>query len=492
MYLWRKRALLAEVGHALLISMLFAGCGAPEAALGPRVDGAAAALLEVRDLPPVEMEWSGAVAPHGEALEEALRAADGYALVRLKEVGEGRVGAELKESAALGGRTVEWARRPAVRAATVRAGLAYLEERGVRVLRYLPNLGLAQVRLDPMLAGDLERSPLVDAIEPRGFAMLDGERVDWGVDTVHAPVAWTLSSGAGARVLVIDDGYIRGREDLPVVPLDHCAGPFDGCSAEGDSHGTTVIGVIAMIAGNGVGGVGVAPGVGAADLYVYGACGVLGPDTEGCPWDELVAGIDQGITWGVDVINMSVSGPTGTPALAEAVARAEQAGIVVVASAGNNVSAAVRFPAGYGSVIGVAGVNDAGQAVAHQGDARGCIGFSGSGPGVAISAPFYAVTTVGPTGYTRRCGTSFSAPFVAGAAAIIRSLDPGISAEQVRLVLLHTAVDHGEPGWDPSYGYGVLDIAAAVAAARDRGPERSPRPRTRDTAGEPGPGAGAH
>lgn len=487
-----------DVGVVLATFVGVCACGGADGPLEPPYEGAAGPFL-VLDLPSVEVEWSTAPLPTGDALVEALRLADGWAVVRFKDGAQARLGEDVRTDGWSRGRPVAWTRRPARHAETIRAGLARLRAGGVIVVRYLPNLGMAQVRMDPELARELERSPLVDWIEPRGYAFLEsavddlaggetaggdladgnlaaaelaieepsadasGEEMGWGLDTVRAPGAWLTSAGGGAKVLLIDDGHIRGREDLPLVPLDHCAGPYGGCSGDGGSHGTTVLGVLAMRRGNGVGGIGVAPDLAGADVYVYGACGPVDPETRACPWDELAAGIDQGITWGVDVINMSLSGPQGSVALAEAVARAEQDAIVVVASAGNNEIGALQFPAGYATVLGVAGLNEQGRPVARPGDAPGCIGYSAAGPQVDLSAPFSTLTTVGHQRYSRRCGTSYSAPYVAGAAAILRSIDPAISATAIREILRRTAVDHGAPGWDSYYGYGILDIEASAA-----------------------------
>ncbi|MBQ3921466.1 MAG: S8 family serine peptidase, partial [Firmicutes bacterium] len=83
---------------------------------------------------------------------------------------------------------------------------------------------------------------------------------------------------------------------------------------------------------------------------------------------------------------------------------------------------------------------------------------------VFITAPGASVrTTTNSSGYSNSTGTSFSAPFAAAAAAVLLSIDGGLTEDEVMDTLASTAQDKGDPGLDEYYGYGIVDIGAAVA-----------------------------
>lgn len=425
------------------------------------------------------------------ALVDSLRKYGGVAIVGFKAATSPRAdhGARGEPSQAGSGPGRRATTKAAVSDRAIREGLAHLEQRGARVRAYLDRLGQAVVVMPPELGPELRNHPLVDYVAPRGVMRTDGlawDRVGdryWALDTIRAPEAWALASGAGVRVLVIDGGYHRGHPDLPVAPLENCAGIGGGGCATTDGHGTMVTGVIAM-RDAGTGPAGAAPGLRDVDLYQFGAC-----HAGACYYDDIARGIDQAILWGVDVINLSLSGGD-SPAVREAVARAEAAGIVVVASAGNDLSDHVVYPAGYSSVIGVAGIVASGRHATTQADTRhSCMSWSNYGNHVFLSAPFYAYTTAGADGLREHaCGTSFSAPYVTATVALMRAAAPALAPATIRALLARTAIDHGEPGWDPYYGHGVLDTGAAVrladraaaagrmAAARPCGPDPARNP----------------
>lgn len=449
----------------LLLALAISACdqSLSEPVAAPHLDFSTAVQgIEVKDLPAVDVQWVDKRLSD-DALVATLERVDGWAIISFKAEGSERLGSTVEQRPSRGGSTVAFARKPPLASASIRAGLTYLERAGITIVDYLPNLGAVHVVIDEAeQAVQLRNSPFVDYIAPRDFAYEAAELIDWGIDTVRARDAWSSSNGAGAKVLIIDDGHDRGREDLPLVPLGNCAGPWGGCSPDDDPHGTMVLGALTMRYGNGVGGAGAAPGIQDSDVYVYSACGWIDPDTYRCVWDEMTKGIDQGISWGVDVINISISGEYYYTPMAEAVARAESANVVIVASAGNTNTESFRYPAGFETVLGVSGIVDTGEFAFNSNTP--CLGGSTWGNHVSLSAPFDVYTTVRSSSYYRRCGTSFSAPLAAGAAAIVRALDSSLTAQEVRSILTGSAVDHGPAGWDKYFGHGVLDIAGAVAS----------------------------
>jgi subtilisin family serine protease len=122
-------------------------------------------------------------------------------------------------------------------------------------------------------------------------------------------------------------------------------------------------------------------------------------------------------------------------------------------AAGNEANTNPYYPAFYPEAFSVA-ATDANDLLA---------GFSGHGPWIDMSAPGASVRSLevgNTTGWVS--GTSFSAPHVAGAAALMRAVSPSLTNSHVRQLLILTSDDLGAPGFDPDYGWGRLDIGQAV------------------------------
>lgn len=140
------------------------------------------------------------------------------------------------------------------------------------------------------------------------------------------------------------------------------------------------------------------------------------------------------------------------------------AGNLLVAAAGNSGVSTIPAPARYASVMAVSGtLKDDSFA-----DEYVCPTFtpeSNYGSEIDISAPFWAYSMDLDSDYRVNCGTSMSAPYVSGAAALVWSKNPTWTAAQVRSQLESTARDLGASGWDQYFGHGRLDVAAAVGIA---------------------------
>jgi subtilisin family serine protease len=168
--------------------------------------------------------------------------------------------------------------------------------------------------------------------------------------------------------------------------------------------------------------------------------------------DDVVAGLEWCVNNGVRVINLSLGVTDHYVTLKNAcdMAWAGGEGAVLCAASGNNEP--VVYPGNYGSVISV-GALDSADAVA---------AFSSEGPPVELTSPGVEVYSCGLGGtYARNSGTSFSAPHVAGAAALLFSTGRYSDAAHVRQHLRNTAKDLGAPGRDQAYGYGKLDAKKA-------------------------------
>jgi subtilisin family serine protease len=128
----------------------------------------------------------------------------------------------------------------------------------------------------------------------------------------------------------------------------------------------------------------------------------------------------------------------------------------------------MTYPAALPNVVAVSGV---GQNLAFAEGICGGAASSNYGGHVDIAAPFEAYSTIGVGAYGIMCGTSMAAPHVTGAVALIQAKNPAWSADRVVKQLLASARPAGAAGWDPYYGYGILDVEKAV------GPELAdPRP----------------
>jgi subtilisin len=175
--------------------------------------------------------------------------------------------------------------------------------------------------------------------------------------------------------------------------------------------------------------------------------------------------VAQGITYavnnGASIINMSLGGSSASQAVIDAVADAITHNVIVVAAAGNSGnSAPVSFPASIDSVIAV-GATDQSDTLAN---------FSCTGAALDLVAPGVDIVSTIPGGNTApgnagNSGTSFSAPIVAGAAALIRSIAPTMSVAKVTEYLTLTATDLGASGTDNAYGHGLLNAKLAVQSA---------------------------
>jgi subtilisin family serine protease len=153
---------------------------------------------------------------------------------------------------------------------------------------------------------------------------------------------------------------------------------------------------------------------------------------------------------GVNILNMSFDFTSNSPELARAITYATNYGIICVASVGNDGQATVVYPAGYSNVIGVASTaND-----------DTLSSFSNYGqPPVWLGAPGEGIVTTYPYGtYAAGWGTSFSAPFVSGAAALLRNIDASLNQSSAAQAFTNSTYI------SPPLGYGRLDIHQAAAA----------------------------
>ena len=346
--------------------------------------------------------------------------------------------------------------------------------------------------------------------------------LDTGVRFDHADMGSNLLPGYDMVSDVPTANDLNGRDSDASDPGDWVTqaendlvgGDFEGCGrADSSWHGTQMSGIVAALTNNGVGMAGVGRSVRVLPVRVLGKCGGFDSDImAGMRWAAglSVPGLPVNTT-PARVINLSLGGPgecntvnsVSGSSYADIVAEVTAAGTAIVASAGNSAGQAVSVPAKCSGVIGVGALRHVGTKV----------GFSDLGPEISISAPggncvnsdpadpclFPILTstnagTTTPTpgssiytdSFNASVGTSFSAPLVAGTAALMLSARPSLTPAEVRSMMRSSARPfptsggsagspqcHAPNGTDQvecycttsTCGAGMLDAGAAVQAA---------------------------
>ncbi len=321
----------------------------------------------------------------------------------------------------------------------------------------------------------------------------DAGRGNWGLDAIRAPAAWQAFGVRGDGVLIgsIDTGVDPGAKDLAGKIAgwrDFVAG--SPSPVDDNGHGTHTAGT--MVGGSAGGGpIGVAPG---ARLLVARAMGANGSGTgsallAAAQWMTDPDG-NPGTADQPSIVNNSWSASTANDTwFRPMIRRWLDLGIVPVFAAGNTgpSSGSVGSPAGYPEAIAVGAIDQDGAVPSFSG--RGPVVWQntdGLGPAAGtvlqkpdLVAPGVGVTSSVGTGYLSYSGTSMAAPHVAGVAALVRQINPGLGPAQVADILRDSAVDVGAPGTDPASGAGRVDAVRALERAF------GPAPDTRFTATPP-------
>ncbi|MFF5092771.1 type VII secretion-associated serine protease mycosin [Streptomyces niveus] len=290
----------------------------------------------------------------------------------------------------------------------------------------------------------------------------------WSLQRVLMDELWKQSTGKNVRVAVIDTGVDiknpqltkavdvgSGRNLIPPGAKDDSGNKLERGKANGTTdvvgHGTKVAGIIAARPGDDTGFVGLAPDATIIPIQQNDAYGNGTAET-------LATAINHAVSEKADVINISqdtANAVKPTELLEQAVNAALAADVVVVASAGNDgVDGKDKktYPASYEGVLAVA--------ASDRNNERAP--FSQPGDFVGIAAPGVdMVTTVPGGGHCADNGTSFSAPYVAGIAALIKSKHEKWTQKQIVAQIQQTA-ERSIPGRDRLVGWGVVDPVRAL------------------------------
>jgi serine protease len=354
----------------------------------------------------------------------------------------------------------------------------------------------------------LRKDPRVQYAEPnyrvRAFATPNDEAypIQYHYPLIGLPEAWDISTGSpDVIVAVVDTGILSNHPDLAgqlVGGYDFVRDSInagDGNSIDpnpedpGDSsststggfHGTHVLGTIAARGNNQIGVVGAAFTAKAMPLRA------LGIDGGGTSYDvnqaiRYAAGLpnDSGSVPAkpADIINLSLGGGFFSPAEQNLFDQVRTAGVMVVAAAGNEATTAPSYPAAYDNVISVSAVD--GQ--------RRITSYSNTGAQVDVAAPGGdssadlngdgypdgVLSTIGSMNggdinfaYRFLDGTSMASPHVAGVLALMKSVNPDLTPDDIDALLVSGALtdDLGPPGRDNTYGNGLINAQLGIFAA---------------------------
>ena len=343
----------------------------------------------------------------------------------------------------------------------------------------------------PMISYALDEQAPNDSLWPR----------QWALQELNITKAWDIARGDNVLVSVIDTGceiehpdlkqniYINPKEDInqngrfdawPSTEIrDGIAGDINGIDEDGNGwtddvtgfdfvdqsftnigddritdpivtdeqgHGTSVAGIIGAQMNNAIGIAGIAPNCKLMTVRAFDATG-------NAEEDDVALAIVYSALAGARVICMSFGDAVYSPMTKAAIDVAHSLNCVLIASAGNDGKIGKRYPAGYEHVIAVGATNTFNNRAP----------FSSFGSRIGMVAPGTGImTTARRGGYRSFQGTSASAPIVAGTAALLLSVNPALNNDDITGMLLSSAKDLGEIGWDIEYGAGLVNPLNAL------------------------------
>ncbi len=268
---------------------------------------------------------------------------------------------------------------------------------------------------------------------------------------IGVPEAWQETRGeASIVVAVIDSGVDLAHPDLDGVAVVSPRNTFWNSSDVTDviGHGTHVTGTILAETDNGEGIAGIAPASTLMPIKVT--------DDSSLSFSDVLDGVDWARSHGADIINMSLGGGLTPEQVAlgqPTFSAARDAGILMVAAAGNGGSESRLYPASFAGVVSVNAVDGQDELA----------DFSNTGKAIDLAAPGVELTSTVPGGeYAAESGTSMASPHVAGVAALVWAARPDLAVDELEAVLRASAADLGDPGHDTVFGDGRVDAAAAL------------------------------
>ncbi|KXY10989.1 hypothetical protein AT267_00900 [Bacillus cereus] len=286
-----------------------------------------------------------------------------------------------------------------------------------------------------------------------------GLQNQWGLQRINPEVAFceVKDRGPVTKIAILDTGIDPNHQDLKdkiINPRNFTSDdPEDYIDRNG--HGTFVAGIAAAVTNN-------KTGVASASYNTAYIVPVkVASDLGSVTSVDSLKGIMYAIEQKVDVINMSYGGNPYSRNEQNALEMAWNQEIISIAAAGNDGHEQPIYPAAYNFVLGESATDKTDRLAS----------FSNWGSYVGITAPGTEILSTAPAdsvlfepNYDASDGTSFSAPFVSGVAAMLRAIKPSASNQEIIQAIQRSArsLDTKDKKWDPLYGYGVLNLSAAV------------------------------
>jgi len=328
--------------------------------------------------------------------------------------------------------------------------------------RHLPGLGLhvLDVPEDSIdaIRQSLTATGLFDYVEPDYYAQ-QGQSTpndsyygsQWHLPKIGSSAAWSRTTGSASVVIaVVDSGVYAAHPDLAskLVPgWNFVKNNADTSDVTG--HGTEVAGTVAAATNNGIGVAGVSWASLVMPLVTVDA-------TSFSAYSDVAAAIQYAADHKVRVINVSIGGTATSNTLQAAVNYAWAHGAMVFAAAMNSGATTPNYPAACDHAIGVSATDESDHLAV----------FSNYGPWLTLSAPGTNIlTTMNGGGYGYVNGTSFASPITAGIAALVLSVNPDLTNQQVLDILKQSADHPGQAGFDSSYGWGRVNAGRAIQLA---------------------------
>ena len=322
--------------------------------------------------------------------------------------------------------------------------------------------------------------------------------VQWGLDRIQAVEAWDYSEGSGSTVIAVIDsgvdyehpdllgkiwtnygesgvdasgadkstngidddlnGFIDDNKGWDFISLSTNCHPDEDCFTrdnqplDAHGHGTHIAGIIGAATNNEIGMAGTCPNC--SIMPVKALSKKRTGQSLGTAAD-MIAAIDYAVLNGADVINLSVA--SSSDVVEEEVQKALEAGVIVVAGAGNNSSSGLRYPAAYEGVISVASIDVEGQKA----------GNSNFGSWIDVAAPGVEIASTVPESvfgfeYSYGSGTSQATAFVSGIAGVLASMGGRLGNEHLSTIIRETV--NPMPALEPQFsqGFGAASMLNAV------------------------------
>lgn len=311
----------------------------------------------------------------------------------------------------------------------------------------------------------------------------------YGLAKIQAPAAWDISTGSsGVMVAVIDTGVQYTHPDLsPNIAVNTGETPnngvdddrngyvddyygydfinYDGNPMDDHYHGTHCAGTIGAKGDNSVGVVGVSWRASILPVKVLSASG-------SGSLASVAAGINYAVARGAKILSMSLGGSSSSATLDNAISAARTSGVLIVAAAGNSGQNMDYYPS-----YPASSPSDNVLAIAATDSSDTPASWSNYGPlSVDVAAPGVSIySTLLGSGYDYLSGTSMATPHVAGMAAVLKAINPGLSYLEIKTIIMQT-VDPIAALNGKIVSGGRVNLYKAALAARDGSSTPTPAP----------------